>query len=104
MSNSSTYGVAPRMYVEQAGPLWPRAGGRSPATWVLSFSRTLHAACLPTLGMEDCPRMWDPRVQAIEHQYLEVPVHEGREERTIEPPPRVDLEPTCGCSTPTPAR
>jgi hypothetical protein len=42
------------------------------------FSGALHAACLPTLGTEDCPRMWDPRLQAIEHKYLDAPLHEAR--------------------------
>jgi hypothetical protein len=30
-----------------------------------------HAACLPTLGMDDCFRAGDPWVQAIEHHYLD---------------------------------
>jgi hypothetical protein len=32
-----------------------------------------QAACLPTLGMNDCFRAEDPMVQAIEHRYLDVP-------------------------------
>jgi hypothetical protein len=32
-----------------------------------------HAACLPTLGTDDCFRASDPRVQAIEHRYLDPP-------------------------------
>ncbi len=39
--------------------------------------RASAAACLPTLGMEDCFRAWDPAVQAIEHKYLDVPLHAG---------------------------
>jgi hypothetical protein len=33
----------------------------------------LHAACLPTLGTDDCARSWDPRIQPMEHRYLDVP-------------------------------
>jgi hypothetical protein len=32
-----------------------------------------HGGCLPTLGMDDCFRAADPRVQAIEHYYLDAP-------------------------------
>jgi hypothetical protein len=32
-----------------------------------------QAACLPTLGTEDCFRGGDPVVQAIEHHYLDAP-------------------------------
>ena len=44
---------------------------------ITMFSGASRAACLPTLGTEDCPRMWDLRAQAIEHKYLDVPIHEG---------------------------
>ena len=37
------------------------------------LSGTAHAACMPTLGMDDCFRAEDPLVQAIEHRYLDVP-------------------------------
>jgi hypothetical protein len=45
---------------------------------LLPFSSAVHGTCLPTLGTEDCPRMWDPRVQAIEHKYLDAPLYEER--------------------------
>jgi hypothetical protein len=32
-----------------------------------------HGACLPTLGTDDCFRAADPRLQAIEHHYLDAP-------------------------------
>jgi hypothetical protein len=35
-----------------------------------------HAACLPTLGTDDCFRAGDSRVQAIEHRYLDVPTRD----------------------------
>ena len=35
-----------------------------------------HAACLPTLGTDDCFRATDPRVQAIEHHYLDAPTRD----------------------------
>jgi hypothetical protein len=54
-----------------------------------------HAACLPTLGMDDCFRAGDPWVQAIEHHYLDVPTRDrvySRSKRhsqakTLKPPP-----------------
>jgi hypothetical protein len=36
-------------------------------------SEIARAACLPTLGMDDCFGAEDPMVQAIEHRYLDVP-------------------------------
>lgn len=33
-----------------------------------------HAACLPTLGTDDCFRQRDRSVQAIEHRYLDAPL------------------------------
>jgi hypothetical protein len=35
-----------------------------------------QAACLPTLGMDDCFRVGDPMVQAIEHRYLDAPTRD----------------------------
>jgi hypothetical protein len=35
-----------------------------------------HGACLPTLGTDDCFRAADPRVQAIEHHYLDAPTRD----------------------------
>jgi hypothetical protein len=32
-----------------------------------------HAACLPTLGTDDCFRARDPSVQVIKHRYLDAP-------------------------------
>jgi hypothetical protein len=40
-----------------------------------------HAACLPTLGTDDCFRASDPRVQAIEHRYLDAPTREPAKRR-----------------------
>jgi hypothetical protein len=37
------------------------------------ISGTAYAACLPTLGTDNCFRAADPRVQAIEHHYLDAP-------------------------------
>jgi hypothetical protein len=37
------------------------------------FSTIAQAACLPTLGTDDCFRGGDPLVQAIEHRYLDAP-------------------------------
>ena len=34
-------------------------------------SMVAHGACLTTLGTDDCFRAGDPRVQAIEHLYLD---------------------------------
>jgi hypothetical protein len=41
-----------------------------------SFAGTGRAACLTTLGTDDCGRAWDPQVQAIEHRYLDFPTRE----------------------------
>jgi hypothetical protein len=41
-----------------------------------------HAACLPTLGMDDCFRAGDPWVQAIEHHYLDVPARDRMHSRS----------------------
>jgi hypothetical protein len=35
-----------------------------------------RAACLTTLGMDDCFRAGDPVVQAIEHRYLDAPTRD----------------------------
>jgi hypothetical protein len=32
-----------------------------------------HAACLPTLGTDDCSREADSQLQVIEHHYLDAP-------------------------------
>ena len=43
------------------------------ATLPILASGIVHAACLTTLGTDDCFRAGDPRVQAIEHRYLDIP-------------------------------
>jgi hypothetical protein len=40
------------------------------------FGGIAHAACLPTLGVDDCFRAGDPMVQAIEHRYLDAPTRD----------------------------
>jgi hypothetical protein len=42
---------------------------------------TLQAACLPTLGTEDCPRMWVPEVQAMAHKYFDTPPYDRHPRR-----------------------
>ena len=37
----------------------------------------LHAACLPTLGTDDCGRSWDQTIRPMEHYYLDVPSRRG---------------------------
>jgi hypothetical protein len=54
--------------------------------WALALllplgSGVLQAACLPTLGTDDCARSWDPLVQAIDHKYMDAPVREVRPKR-----------------------
>ena len=55
--------------------------------WILALlllplgSSVLQAACLPTLGTDDCARSWDPLVQAITHKYLDAPFREVRSKR-----------------------
>ena len=36
-------------------------------------SAIAHAACLPTLGTDDCSREADSQLQVIEHHYLDAP-------------------------------
>ena len=38
---------------------------------LLLIGGVAHAECLPTLGTDDCFRVADPTVQAIEHHYLD---------------------------------
>jgi hypothetical protein len=41
---------------------------------ILPLANTIaQGACLPTLGTDDCFRVGDPVVQAIEHRYLDAP-------------------------------
>jgi hypothetical protein len=47
------------------------------------ISGIAHAACLPTLGTDDCPRGADPRVQAIEHHYLDAPTRDRAPSRRL---------------------
>jgi hypothetical protein len=37
------------------------------------LSGAANAACLTTLGTDECGRAWDPQVQAIAHRYFDVP-------------------------------
>jgi hypothetical protein len=37
------------------------------------ISAIAHAACLPTLGTDDCSREADSQLQVIEHHYLDAP-------------------------------
>jgi hypothetical protein len=37
------------------------------------ISAIAHAACLPTLGIDDCSRVSDSQLQVIEHHYLDAP-------------------------------
>jgi hypothetical protein len=45
-------------------------------TLTFLISGIAHAACLPTLGADDCSRGADPQVQVIEHHYLDAPTRD----------------------------
>ncbi len=42
----------------------------------LLISGVAHAACLPTLGTDDCSRAADAGLQVIEHHYLDAPTRD----------------------------
>lgn len=46
---------------------------------------TAHAACLPTLGIDDCSRAADSQAQMIEHRHLDAPT---RDHTSSRPRPR----------------